>query len=105
MSETIGITVSSQLKSANTEKDIELHSGKKNRGKFKHANEDIDRTRSHLNVEFDLLSRDELLEKHYTPAWNRKQEKTIELFQRSVPPKNRLCQGLKPDWNRRRRRI
>lgn len=65
MSETIGITVSSQLKSANTEKDIELHSGKKNRGKFKHANEDIDRTRSHLNVEFDLLSRDELLEKHY----------------------------------------
>lgn len=65
MSKTIEITVSSQLKSANTEKDIELHSGKKNRGKFKHANEDIDQTKSHLNVEFDLLSRDELLEKHY----------------------------------------
>lgn len=62
---TIELTTSSQLKSANTESDIANHSGKANRGKIVHANEDIDLERSHLNVEFDFLDRGELLEKHY----------------------------------------
>lgn len=60
------ITANSQLKSANAESDIENHSGKENRGKYKHANENIDKTKSHQNVEFDILDRDELLDKHYS---------------------------------------
>lgn len=62
---TIGLTASSQLKSANATTEIAYHSGKENRGKLKHKNEDIDPTRSHLNVGFDVLSREELLETHY----------------------------------------
>lgn len=65
MSEAVEVTVSSQLKSANTKSEIENHSGKKNRGRFEHANEDIDKTRSHLNVEFDVHDREELLREHY----------------------------------------
>ena len=65
MSEAVEVTVSSQLKSANTTSEIENHSGKKNRGKFEHANGDIDKSRSHLNVEFDVHDRDELLQLHY----------------------------------------
>jgi len=65
MSEAIEITVSSQLKSANTTSDISYHSGKANRGKLNHTNPDIDKTRSHLNVEFDVQDRNELLHKHY----------------------------------------
>lgn len=65
MSEVIKITASSQLKSANAEKDIEFHSGKKNRGRFKHANENIDKSRTHLNAEFNVFDRSDLLEKHY----------------------------------------
>ena len=70
MSEAIEVTVSSQLKSANTQSEIENHSGKKNRGRFEHANEDIDKSRSHLNVELDPHDREQLLQQHY--------EKTIE---------------------------
>lgn len=62
---TIGLTASSQLKSANATTEIAYHSGKENRGTLKHKNEDIDPTRSHLNVGFDVLSREELLETHY----------------------------------------
>lgn len=59
------ITATSQLKSANTTTDIKFHSGKENRGNIKHENENIDKTRSHLNIEFDMLDKDELLEEHY----------------------------------------
>ena len=62
---TFKLTASSQLKSANTENDISHHSGKKNRQTHAHKNKDIDLTRSHLNVEFDVLSRKELLDAHY----------------------------------------
>lgn len=65
MSGAMGFTVSSQLKSANAVSDISNHSGKANRAKLKHANPEVDTTRSHLNVELDLFSREELLEKHY----------------------------------------
>lgn len=65
MSNVVPTTVSSQLKSANAKSDIENHSGKKNRGKFKHANEEIDQSRSHLNVEYDMYNPEELLHKHY----------------------------------------
>lgn len=62
---TIGLTASSQLKSADAKSDIANHSGKENRMKFKQKNEDIDPTRTHLNVALDVLDREELLEKHY----------------------------------------
>lgn len=62
---TITLTSSSQLKSADTKSEIAHHSGKENRLKYKHANEDIDLTRTHLNVELNVLNRDELLEMHY----------------------------------------
>lgn len=65
MSEAMGFTVSSQLKSANAVSDVENHSGKANRAKLKHANPEVDTSLSHLNVEFDFLKREELLEDHY----------------------------------------
>jgi len=65
MGATQEITVSSQLKSANAVSDIENHSGLKNREKYRHKNPDIDTTKSHLNAEFDLFDRMELLGNHY----------------------------------------
>lgn len=62
---TIELTTSSQLKSANAESEIANHSGKKNRKIYAHENKDIDLQRSDWNVEFDFLSRDELLEEQY----------------------------------------
>lgn len=62
---TFTLTASSQVKSANTESDIANHSGKKNRKEFAHKNKLIDLERSDWNVEFDVLSRRELLEEHY----------------------------------------
>ena len=65
MGEVIEITVSSQMKSANTKSDIAFHTGKENRAKFSHVNPDIDTTLSHLNVVLNFHDRDELLHKHY----------------------------------------
>lgn len=62
---TFMLTATSQVKSANTESDIAHHSGKANRKKFAHKNNLIDKARSDWNVEFDVLSREELLESHY----------------------------------------
>jgi len=59
------VTVSTQIRSANTTSEIENHSGKKNRGSIRHENEDIDTSRSHLNVEFDMYDKYDLLEQHY----------------------------------------
>lgn len=65
MSEAMGFTVSSQLKSANAVSDVANHSGKANRAKLKHANPEVDTSLSHLNVELDFFKREELLEDHY----------------------------------------
>lgn len=62
---TIELTTSSQLKSANAESEIENHTGKANRKIFNHENKEIDLERSDWNVEFNPLSRDELLQEHY----------------------------------------
>lgn len=70
---TYAMTVSTQVKSANTETDIKFHSGKENRETYAHENKNIDLERSHLNVEFDFHSREELLEAHYGD-WVRKHD-------------------------------
>lgn len=62
---TIELTTSSQLKSANAESEIKHHTGKANRKIFNHENKEIDLERSDWNVEFNPLSRDELLQEHY----------------------------------------
>lgn len=70
---TYSMTASSQVKSANTVTDIKFHSGKENRETYAHENKNIDRERSHLNVEFDFYSREALLEAHYGD-WVRKHD-------------------------------
>jgi hypothetical protein len=61
----VEVTATSQLKSANAESEIAHHSGKENRDKWQHANENIDASRSHMNQVFQPFDREELLEKHY----------------------------------------
>lgn len=59
------ITVSSSLKSMNTESAIRNHNGNENRGKVKHENEEIDITKSHFNIEIKRRSMRDLLHEHY----------------------------------------
>lgn len=62
---TTKLTASSQFKSDNAESEREFHNGKENRGKYSHANENINPAMSHLNEEFDIYDIDELREEHY----------------------------------------
>ncbi len=61
------MTVSSQLKSANTQADIDFHSGLKNRAKMNHENENIDTKKTNYNKVIipEDVTKEGLLEQHY----------------------------------------